>query len=447
MRISALTISNFKAITNIELPALGEVVVIAGPNGCGKSCIYDAIRLLKSAYGGYQQNEWQSWFGEFQISVNQSADQWSGLLQRKDRPMRISADFVLSASEIAYLRENARRVLLDQIWSEEVPELAGWRSISALPLAANLRAHEPNVMARLTREIAPFIESLDIVSHRAELTVELGAGVSVGQSPALEVVFRTYDPEHLGVIDYHSASRNYAREQVGGINLNIEATSDRLRQHALYNSAGKYNNLKTEMASVYVRQLLARDAGVQTVPNDLILTLQELFATFFPGKEFLGPRPTADGRMGFPVRTASGEIHDIDDLSSGEKEVLYGYLRLRNAAPKDSILLIDEPELHLNPRLVRGLASFYHRHIGRTLGNQLWLVTHSDTLIREAVGQAGFCVFHMQAPGTFATGKQITPIEVTPSQPARSRAPTPSIPATGFWPRTPSLPRSASPTK
>ncbi len=61
--------------------------------------------------------------------------------------------------------------------------------------------------------------------------------------------------------------------------------------------------------------------------------------------------------------------------------MLYGYLRIRNAAPKHSVLLIDEPELHLNPRLIKGLASFYHRHLGKALGNQLWLVTHSDALI------------------------------------------------------------------
>ncbi|QKQ74600.1 ATP-binding protein [Nostoc sp. TCL240-02] len=61
----------------------------------------------------------------------------------------------------------------------------------------------------------------------------------------------------------------------------------------------------------------------------------------------------------------------INELSSGEKEVLYGYLRLRNTAPRNSVLLMDEPELHLNPRLISGLASFYHKNLGKPLGNQL----------------------------------------------------------------------------
>jgi predicted ATP-dependent endonuclease of OLD family len=41
--------------------------------------------------------------------------------------------------------------------------------------------------------------------------------------------------------------------------------------------------------------------------------------------------------------------HDIDELSSGEKEIVYGYLWLRTGTPRRSIILIDEPELHLNP--------------------------------------------------------------------------------------------------
>lgn len=147
--------------------------------------------------------------------------------------------------------------------------------------------------------------------------------------------------------------------------------------------------------------MVARQACLENSANkSLTETLQELFTTFFPGKRFLGPQAQADGSLSFPVKLQSGGQHDIDELSSGEKEVLYGYLRLRNAAPENSILLLDEPELHLNPRLIQGLPQFYHRHLGKVLNNQLWLVAHSDALLRQAVGQKGFSVFHMQSSDT-----------------------------------------------
>lgn len=97
-----------------------------------------------------------------------------------------------------------------------------------------------------------------------------------------------------------------------------------------------------------------------------------------------------------------GSEHDIDDLSSGEKELVYGYLRLRNLAPRRSILLLDEPELHLNPRIIRGLPSFYRKNLGIDLENQLWMVTHSDAFLRDAFQDGGFSIYHMK-PWAVAT--------------------------------------------
>lgn len=412
MRFKQLAVKNFRAITNLELTDLQDTVVIAGPNGCGKSCIFDAIRLLKSVYGGYQPNEWQNWFGEFQINIHHQVGHWLNVFQERDKPLSVTAEFQLSDGELDYLKGHARDLLTQHIWKDFVPDAAVWRNIGVAPLASNLRVHQPEVERRVEATINPFLEDLARASHTGQITIHPNGHIETKPSLLLELVFSRYDPQHIGIIDYHGATRNYGREQIGGINLSIESDEERLRQSALYNYSNKYANLKTEMAGSYVRHLLARQANPTAEADDsLSKTLKELFATFFPGKEFLGPQPTEDGRLRFQVRTANGAEHDIDDLSSGEKEVLYGYLRLRNSAPKSSVLLIDEPELHLNPRLMMGLASFYHRHLGNILGNQIWLVTHSDTLIREAVGQAGFSVFHMQPAGQYQGENQASPVQ------------------------------------
>ena len=111
------------------------------------------------------------------------------------------------------------------------------------------------------------------------------------------------------------------------------------------------------------------------------------------------------------MRLRTGEVHDIDELSSGEKEILYGYLKLKNSTPGRSVILLDEPELHLNPSLLQGFADFYYRHLGVAQNNQLWLVTHSDTLLRQAVGNANYRVYQM-VPATAADSIDNQAVEI-----------------------------------
>lgn len=398
MQLRHLEIANFKAITRFRLDGLRDAVVIAGPNGCGKSCVLDAIRLLKSIYGGYQQNEWHSWFGEFQINFNQRPEELLRLLQDRRRELVIEADFAFTEAEKAHVRANATELLTFAAWREVVPELADWRTLITAPLASQYRAHHEEVVRRATQAKIELLGELREDVIRARFRITPRAELIADPSRLLELVFSRYEPGQIGVLDFHGAHRRYDRERIGGVNLDLTSVENQRRERALYNSQNKYAGLKTEMASMYVRRKLAEEAGSDELAEqaDLVDSLRELFATFFPGKEFLGPQPTIDGGVEFPVRLRDGSVHDLDDLSSGEKEVLYGYVRLRNSAPKNSVILLDEPELHLNPRLLRGLARFYLGHLVAEGQNQLWLITHSDTILREAVNLEGFQVFHMR---------------------------------------------------
>jgi predicted ATPase len=415
MKLHRLSITNFRVLQHLLLDDLGDAVVLAGPNGCGKSCVLDALRLLKSAYGSYQQDEWQTWFGEFQLNINidTPAAEYLPLFKSKTNDLKVSATFSLSGDEIAFLRSDGERLLKDRLWRERTTRSGpGGRQVSARALAANQRSVRAQVESAAETEAEQLMASLDQTRLEADLLITPAGEAFLQPNMALELVFSNYLPQQLGVIDYHGAHRNYSREKLANVSLTIESSEQRLKQHALYNYANKYTNIKTELASAYVRHLLSRQADpLLRLDDSLTETLKELFVTFFPGKEFLGPQPTSDGRLLFPVRLAIGGEHDIDELSSGEKEIVYGYLRLHNAAPRNSIIMIDEPELHLNPRLVSGLASFYYRRLGKALGNQIWLVTHSDTLIREAVQEAAFSVFHIHATPS-QSGSQGTRVAV-----------------------------------
>ena len=398
MKIVNLVVENFRAINRVELTDLKDMIVIAGPNGCGKSCILDAIRLFKSVYGGYQPNEWQQWMSEFQINLR-NPRRMASLLRGRSRPSVIEAQVELAQEERSFIHSELSLMLEEFAWKTAVPGLQGWNR-SSNALATELRAYEPRVREHVEK-LKPVV--LDQLNHRllsGRLTIDLDGQARTSRNELLELVFSLFHPKQIGVIDYHGAHRNYAREELGGINLNLDQEEDRLRTTSLYNATNKYSNIKSEMAAEYVKQTLRDMDPARANPTQMLQpianTLHELFTTFFPGKKFLGPVPTEDGNLGFPVEMEDGSTHDINDLSSGEKEILFGYLRLRTSAPRYSVILLDEPELHLNPALVRGLPQFYYNRLSLELDNQIWLVTHSDAFLREAIGHEGLRVFHMR---------------------------------------------------
>lgn len=395
MKISSLRIQNFRGIRFAELANLGQMVVIAGTNGSGKSTIFDAIRLLKAVYGSFQNNEPDQWFGEFQMPLTNTPDAFLPLFNDKTKPLEIQAEFVLEAAEKDYLRENAKE-LVEQVFARDFTGYGGgYVAKYQASLSRRFRQYEDVADKYVGEFEQDLLRELEKDRLLAKFHVDPMKVPEIPPSMVLETVFSTNEPQKIGGLRYHSAQRNYAREQLNNVSINVVEQGQADPASYLYGNA-QYSNIKQEMATAYVKELVAKDAGVEfNGKSSINATLKELFAKFFPGKEFLGARPNSAGNVYFPVRIGANGQHDLDDLSSGEKEIVYGYLRMRNRSPRYSVVLIDEPELHLNPLLIGGLPDFYHRHLGAGLTNQLWLVTHSDTLLRAALGRSDYSIYHM----------------------------------------------------
>ena len=396
MRIEELQIENFRAIERVSIDTRSTMIVIAGPNGCGKSCVLDGIRFVKSAYGGYGPNEWNQWLGEFQI--NRDKDPWEmrKILRDKGKSARIAITLTLHPKERQHLQENSHELAEEIALTQIYPRLqySNWRQrirISGRQEQAFLQQVEI-----LTQQLEALLKT-EVLNeqHAGCVTIEQSGNVSIARNLVLESIWKIYEPQCVGVVDYHGSHRHYAREQLGGVNLSLKVQEEQQRESTLYNYANKYANIKTQMATEFVLQTL-REKGGEERRESLSETLRELFRRFFPGKEFEGIKTNEKGELEFAVTVSDGKKHDINDLSSGEKEILFGYLRLRNSAQRQSIILLDEPELHLNPKLIQGLPQFYQKHLGEALDNQIWTVTHSDAFLREAIGSADTRVYHMK---------------------------------------------------
>lgn len=334
------------------------------------------------------------WFGEFAIDL-QDRDALRRMFRDAAQPVQIAATIEFAESERAFMLAQASDLLWPLAWERVTGQRMDHWSFNRMAIATQLDQYRAAVEAMLAQLSSELQAALALDVHTVAVEISPNGNLDTARCLPAEVSFQAYQPAHLGIIEHHSASRAYTRQPLQGINLDAKAFEQERRQQTLYNSQAKYQNVKTELATGYLRNLIAGETGDTIAGEDLNETLKELFRTFFPDKEYEGVRPVAGGSLEFPVRLPGGERHDIDDLSSGEKEILYGYLRLRNSTPRRSVILLDEPELHLNPSLLQGFPDFYFRHLGVAQENQLWLVTHSDTLLRQAIGNTNYRVYHM----------------------------------------------------
>ncbi len=155
-------------------------------------------------------------------------------------------------------------------------------------------------------------------------------------------------------------------------------------------SAGDWNqidkiNRKFENNYDTVKQYLVNlitDKKVETLTSKKRKVLEKIkqsFKIFFPEKVFLEQlsrtEETKDYRL--MIKNEDGSIVDLDQLSSGEREVIAFFTYLCTKATNNSILIIDEPELHLHSKWQSIMLYAIHKLFPNS---QLFLATHSKEI-------------------------------------------------------------------
>jgi len=106
--------------------------------------------------------------------------------------------------------------------------------------------------------------------------------------------------------------------------------------------------------------------------------IQEQFNQICAPKEYLGFLYQANDPVGAPYFKEGERIYSLDMAASGEQVIIEYITRLTYPSPTNhSVILIDEPEVHLHPGWIRQLYRALPR-IGN--GNQYILTTHSSEL-------------------------------------------------------------------
>ena len=87
---------------------------------------------------------------------------------------------------------------------------------------------------------------------------------------------------------------------------------------------------------------------------------------------------------------SAAEEFDINNLSSGEKQLFLRTLSIKMLEPKNSIVLIDEPELSLHPKWQQRIIEVYKK-IGEN--NQIIVATHSPHILGSVSNENIFILY------------------------------------------------------
>lgn len=389
MRINDVSIKNFRALEKVEFRA-EKLSVLAGPNAIGKTSVLEAIRLAKTFLAPENPQETQQTLQALGMVLPGVEalllDPIAGDIQQ---PVSIRVDFVLTGSEIARLRSGTQQLALSRTLSSlgasNLDPSAFARFLSTQQGQKRFSENEAAVRAdtQALSELTPL-----------QLQLEIGRdGIARGSRPiaheALSFLSREVPSYMYGLLSYFPADRAMPPGEAN-VQLGVNDATAQRASH-LGAPASKYARLK----NLIVSQTLLGTAAAEQLRSDFALIFSELL----DDKEFADIQITPEGRLAARVKDRrSGRTFDIDQLSSGEKGLLLTVLLMRLTVAPGGVILLDEPELHLNAAVCRKLLPFLASHVCHERDVQVLLCTHSPEILAHAYTSDDCALFHLRRP-------------------------------------------------
>ena len=374
MHVRRIDIENFRAIRRLVVPfedatgAVRPVTVIAGPNGCGKTSVLFAIyRALSGALGYHSDDVPEA--NDDEIFREGGAAGWS-------------------------YEPNRVRVTLDLVYTEEEQDAAPKVLEATRTLHKRRRDGEPLSVPELTNghlrvewNYPPDQNRDGTYKSLAYVRTNVKGGATWLSAPRYAIRGWTARPRRLldgELLDKIGILRLFAQNRGNRWALHDDRTF-RAEGDEGFDPLSSTDRQRRPSASVAAILKVLADSARGQHPSGADTTisfeqrLQDAFARVCNPKKYIGyvyygPNDV----VGTPLLQDGEKQYPLSMAATGEQVILDYLTQFVYPRPvNNSLILIDEPELHLHPRWIRQL---YRALPQMGTNNQFVLVTHSAEL-------------------------------------------------------------------
>lgn len=354
MKFKKISISNFRKLNDISFECSDNITTIVGPNGVGKSSVLDAIRIVKAVLLPSSRDEMQQtlqFLGLFSQHLNQIlVENISGDFQKETV---IDIRIEVSQSEIEALKLD-----IDNFNVLRLQNQLGQSNLASINLISFLstpigKQHLSEIQKDTDKLLAEF-QKTNIAQIRLSVNQKQIRGLNGFHQELISHLFKSpIFSETLFTV--FTADRNFPTGDTN-IQLGHNEIGQQLQSYSIQPQV-KFARLKAAIISF----IMINSNDISPIQNDFKL----IFDSLIPGKELHGINlEQKTGRLSVLIKeTDSGAVYDIDFLSSGEKGLLLTLFLLLRTVRENGIILLDEPELHLNPAVCKNIVPFLKENI------------------------------------------------------------------------------------
>ena len=222
---------------------------------------------------------------------------------------------------------------------------------------------------------------LDFKYNDRILDLVVLAGINgSGKTTILEYIERkmNFNKHENGELDFLYNDTIYQAKHYVSMQLDDNLDVTQIPEKIIYLKAEQNNikNLKESIKS-YIKKMIFED---EISPKETYKKFNQFLKEVFSEIELSISFEKLDKNENIYFKNSFGESVKIEDLSTGEREILNKAFYFFVNETKDSVILIDEPEISLHPTWQSYILKVY-KNLAKKFNNQIIIATHSPQLI------------------------------------------------------------------